>query len=73
MNKNVSWLVKVAMLSALSFVLMMFEVPLPVFPAWLKLDFADLPALLGSFSLGPVAGIVIELVKIILHFFLKND
>lgn len=62
-----------AMLSAIAFVLMFLEFPIPaLIPPFVKLDFSDLPALLGSFSLGPVYGIVIELVKNLLHILIKG-
>jgi len=70
---NVKNLVKIAMLSAVSFVLMLLSFPIAaVFPAFLKLDLSDLPALLGGFALGPVAGILIELIKNILNILIKG-
>lgn len=65
-------LVKISVLAVLSFLLMMFEFPIPIFPGFLQLDFSDLPAIIGTISLGPVAGIFIELVKNLLHFVLVN-
>ena len=57
-----------AMLSAVAFVLMFIEFPIPaLIPAFVKLDISDLPALLGTFSLGPVYGVAIQLVKNLLH------
>lgn len=61
--------VKIGMLSAVSIVLMMFELALPIFPSFLKLDISDLPALVGAITMGPVAGVMIELVKNLLHLF----
>lgn len=61
-----------AMLSAVAFVLMFLEFPIPLMPSFVKLDVSDLPALLGAFALGPVSGIVIEAVKNILHILLKG-
>jgi riboflavin transporter FmnP len=60
------------MLSAIAFVLMFLEFPAPLMPAFVKLDISDLPALLGTFALGPVSGIVIELVKNLLHILIKG-
>ncbi|MEE0954219.1 MAG: ECF transporter S component [Eubacterium sp.] len=55
-------------LSALAFVLQLIEFPVPMLvPAFIKFDFSDLPALVGSFAMGPVCGILIELIKNILH------
>ena len=46
-----------AMLSAVAFILMFIEFPIPMLiPAFIKMDFSDLPALLGAFALGPVYG-----------------
>lgn len=56
-----------AMLSAVAFVLMYLEIAVPVMPAFVKFDFSDLPALIGAFALGPVYGVVIELIKNVLH------
>ena len=62
-------LIKIGMLSAISIVLMMFELSFPIFPFFLKMDLSDLPAIIGAVSMGPVAGILIELVKNLLHLF----
>ena len=62
-----------AMLSAVAFVLMFIEIPIPMLiPSFVKMDISDLPALLGAFSLGPVYGIVIELLKNLLHIIFKG-
>ena len=48
---------QVAMLGAVAGVLMNFEVPLPFLaPSFYQLDFSEIPALIGSFAMGPVAG-----------------
>ncbi len=54
---------KVAIMGAVSFIIMNFEFPLPMFVSFLKLDFSDVPAMLGAFALGPWAGVGIQLVK----------
>lgn len=56
-----------AMLSAVAAVLQFIEFSIPLMPGFIKLDVSDLPALLGTFSLGPVYGVVIQLVKNLLH------
>ena len=62
-----------AMLSAVAFLLMFLEFSLPMLiPSFVKLDVSDLPALLGSFALGPVYGVVIEMLKNLLHILLKG-
>ena len=60
-------LVVTAMLSAVGCVLMMLDFPLPMLiPSFVKMDVSELPALLAAFSLGPVSGIVVCLMKNIL-------
>ena len=64
---NIHTLVSIGVLSACAFVLQFFEITVPLVPSFLKFDFSDLPALIGSFALGPVNGILVELLKNILH------
>lgn len=62
-----------AMLSAVAFILMFIEFPLPMLiPSFVKMDFSDLPALLGAFALGPVYGVVISFMKNLLHIIIKG-
>lgn len=64
--------VTIAMLSSISFILMFLNFPLPWFPAYLEIDFSDVPALIGTITMGPVAGILIELIKNILDWIAKG-
>ncbi len=56
-----------AMLTAVAFILQFIEFSIPLMPAFVKLDISDLPALLGTFSLGPVYGVAIQLIKNLIH------
>ena len=51
------------MLSALSTVLMFFSFNVPLMPSFIKMDFSELPALIGAYALGPLGGVAICLVK----------
>ncbi|MBR1532352.1 MAG: ECF transporter S component [Eubacterium sp.] len=55
------------MLTAAAVVLQYLEIPIPFIPSFIKLDFSDLPELIGAFAYGPLAGVVIALVKNIIH------
>ena len=66
-SKKVNRLVKISLLVAMAFVLMLFDFPIPGFPPFLKFDLSDLPALIGGFALGPVAGVIIEGGKVIMN------
>jgi riboflavin transporter FmnP len=59
----------VAIMSALSIVLMMFEFSVPLVPSFLKFDISDFPALLTAFAIGPWAGVAVCLLKNLLHLF----
>ncbi len=66
-------IVKIGLLSAIAFVLMLLSFPIAViFPSFLKMDLSDLPALLGAFTLGPIAGVFIELIKNLLNILIKG-
>ena len=52
-----------AMLGAVAAVLMYLEFPIPIMPAFVKLDVSELPALIASFAYGPVSGILVCLIK----------
>lgn len=66
-KNNVRTIAVTGMLSAVAVVLMYLEIPIPIMPGFIKFDFSDLPALLGAYALGPVAGIIICLIKNVVH------
>lgn len=68
-TKQTRQLIIVGILSGISFILMFLKFPLPFLPPYLTLDFSDVPALLATFALGPVAGLLVELIKNLLNFF----
>ena len=65
-------LTMIAMFSAISAVLMVFEIQRPFSPSFVKFDFSDLPVMLGGFLIGPFAGGIIVFMKILLHFLLNG-
>jgi riboflavin transporter FmnP len=68
-TKNV---VLMGMFGALGAVLMLFELPLPfVAPSFYGMDISEVPVLVGTFAMGPVAGIIMEAVKILVKLLLK--
>ncbi|HCX62860.1 ECF transporter S component [Sedimentibacter sp.] len=69
---NTKVIAKIGVLSAVATVLMLFDFPLWFAPNFYKLDFSEVPVLLGTFAMGPVAGIAIEFVKILLNFVLNG-
>lgn len=57
-----------AILAAMSTALMFLEFPIPaLIPGFIKMDFSELPALIASFSMGPLCGVTVCLVKNLVH------
>lgn len=72
MNNKVQKMVSTAMLAAIGTVLQF--VAFPIMPAFsfLKIDFSDIPILLGMFLYGPLAGVITAFVRSLLHLFLTG-
>lgn len=62
----------IGMFSALATILMILEIPVFFTPGFYKLDFSELPALIGGYAFGPVAGVMIEFCKILLKLMTKG-
>ena len=63
----------IAMLSAVAFALQFLEFPIPIMPAFIKLDFSDLPELLAAFAYGPLAGVAVAGIKNLIHLPLSSS
>ena len=62
-------LTSTAMLAAVSTVLMFFSFSVPFMPSFIKMDLSELPALMASFTFGPMAGVSVCLVKNLINVF----
>ncbi len=59
---------------AVGFVLMLLEFPVPfIIPSFIKLDFSEIPAIIASFAFGPLYGILVCLIKNLLHLFVTSS
>ena len=67
--RNTHTMTSVALLTAISYALAFFELPMPLSPTFAKMDLSDFPALVGAMTLGPWAGVVVEFVKNLLSLF----
>jgi riboflavin transporter FmnP len=57
-----------AMLSAIAFILMFLDFSIPwIMPSFIKMDLSELPALIGTFAMGPACGVAVCLIKNLLH------
>lgn len=70
---SVKAMVSIGMLSSISYVLMLLNFPLPPFPKFLMVDFSDIPALIAALIFGPAAGILVELIKNMLDYFMTGS
>ena len=71
-SDKVKRMVQIGMLSAIAVVLMLFEIPLPFAPPFYKIDFSEIPVMIGGFAMGPMAAVVIEFVKIVLNLIING-
>ncbi len=70
---NTRYLTVTAMLSAIAYILMFLDFSVPMFmPSFIKMDLSELPALIGSFAFGPMCGVIICLIKNVLHLLITS-
>ena len=69
---KVRYMTVTAMLSALAFILMFIDFSVPLMPSFIKMDISELPALIGAYAMGPVYGVLICLIKNLLHLFITT-
>lgn len=63
-----------AILAALASVLQYLEFPLPFLaPSFIKMDFSDLPALIGTFAITPLTGVIITLIRNVIHILVSQS
>lgn len=61
-----------AIFSAMAGVFMLIEIPMFFAPGFYKLDLSELPVMICTFYLGPVAGVAAELLKVLVKLLLKG-
>ena len=68
---NINMIAKIAVMGALAGALMFFEFPLPFLPFY-KIDFSEVAVLISGFALGPLAAVLVEFIKIVVHLLIKG-
>ena len=63
----------IGIMSAVAAVLQFLEFPIPLMPAFIKFDFSDLPGLVTAFAFGPIAGILVSLLKNVIHLLVTQS
>ncbi len=71
-NSTVKYVTKIAVLSALAAVLMLFQIPVWFAPSFYEIDLSDAVILMGGFALGPGAAVLMELIKNLINFLLNG-
>ena len=71
-TNSLKYIIKIAILGAISVIVMLFEFPLPFAPGFYELDLSEAIVLMGGFALGPLAAVLIELTKILLNLILTH-
>lgn len=69
---NTRKIAMIGMFSAVAMLLHLFDFALPFAPPFYKLDFSELPILVGTFAFGPAAGVMMEFIKILLKLCIKG-
>lgn len=70
---NVRYIAVTAMLSAVAFILMFLDFPIPfLMPSFIQMDVSELPALIGSFAMGSLCGVLVCLIKNLLHLMITT-
>lgn len=54
-------------------VLQYIEISIPIMPSFVKLDFSDLPEIIGAFAYGPLAGVIITVLKNVIHMLVSQS
>ncbi|WP_461177180.1 ECF transporter S component [Virgibacillus ainsalahensis] len=71
-SSNLLKLIILALLGTVSLVLFFLNFPLPLLPAYLKIDFSEVPALIASLIFSPMAGVIVVAVKNILYLIVSG-
>ena len=71
-NVTIKYITKIAILSALAGVLMLFQIPLWFAPSFYEIDLSDAVILMGGFALGPGAAVIMELIKNLINLLLNG-
>ncbi len=65
-------MVLTAMMSAVAIVIYYLDFPVPFMPGFIKLDLSNVISLVAGFSMGPVAGVTVCLIKNLVHLVIKG-
>ena len=64
---SMQMMTQIALFATIAFILSFFRVSLPIFPGFLQFDLVDVPIIVGALLFGPIAGILILVVNLLLY------
>lgn len=73
MKNKTRMIAVIGIMSAIAAVLQFLEFPVPLMPSFVKFDFSDLPELITAFAFGPIAGVLVSLIKNIIHLLVTQS
>ena len=65
-------IILIGIFAAIATVLMFFELSLPIFPSFLKLDVSTVIVLIAGYVISPVSGVFVALVKDLIHLMFSH-
>lgn len=71
-KNNLAYITKISVLAVIAALLMLLEFPLPFAPSFYEIDLSEIAVLIAGFALGPVAGVLTELLKILLNLIMNG-
>ena len=66
-SSNLTRLIILSLLGAVSLLLFFINFPLPLLPSYLKIDFSDVPAIMAALIFSPLAGVIVVVIKNVLY------
>lgn len=69
---NTKKMIVIAMLSAVAIVIYYLDFPVPLMPPFIKLDLSNVVSLFAGFTMGPAAGVIVALIKNLIHLVIKG-
>lgn len=71
-STNTKKIIQIAMLSAVALVIYYLDFPVPLMPPFIKLDLSNVVCLFAGFTTGPVGGVLVCLIKNVIHVAIKG-
>ncbi|MCD4782587.1 MAG: ECF transporter S component [Candidatus Eremiobacteraeota bacterium] len=71
-NNGLKRIIQISLLASVATLLMLIQIPYPG-AGWLKFDISNIPVLIGGCALGPIAGLLIVIIKLFLFGIIRSS